>query len=94
MLNDLTGITVKREYRPIMRSPEIVDSILRKQSRSCLRWCPVGENLTIGQTDACACIGCINYIVSKEEWLNWCKRYNYCKCCSRFDKDIFYQEKE
>ncbi len=68
-----------------MRSALIVDYHLRKLPNGHLRWCYAAED------KGCACFGCVVSRVSKDEWLDWCKRYNYCECCGRFDEDGFYQ---
>jgi hypothetical protein len=71
-----------------MRTNRIVDYILRKLPKEHLRWCPIGDDDY--ERSGCACLGCVVHVVTKEEWLDWCKRYNYCDHCKRFDEDRFY----
>lgn len=60
-----------------MRSEVIVANELSKIPKERLIWCDA-----IG---GCACMGCVNSVVTKEEWERWKESVNYCECCGRKD---------
>jgi hypothetical protein len=59
-----------------MRTVKIVDYLLGKLPKKHLRWC---------HSELCACMGCVNSIVTRDEWEDWCGRHNYCDACKRYE---------
>lgn len=57
-----------------MRTPKIVDYLMSKIPSTSWRFCT---------SELCACLGCVNHFITKEEFEDWRRRHNYCEFCRR-----------
>lgn len=53
---------------PPARGAEVVDCIVDALSPRSRRWC---------YNDVCACMGCVNFVLTPEEWDGWQRRHGF-----------------